>query len=72
MHNLKILAFVLFLFSHCNLQAQTPPLNADSVDYLNIHGAGENRTLQDRLQEKISVRDFGAKGDGIADDSAAF
>ncbi|HEX8374916.1 MAG TPA: hypothetical protein VF606_07025, partial [Geminicoccaceae bacterium] len=28
------------------------------------------RTLLDKLGEAVSVRDFGAKGDGVADDSA--
>ncbi len=30
------------------------------------------RTVSDRLEEWVSVRDFGAVGDGVADDSAAF
>jgi hypothetical protein len=30
------------------------------------------RTLLDKLGERVSVRDFGAKGDGVADDSPAF
>ncbi len=30
------------------------------------------RTVGDRLDEWVSVRDFGAVGDGVADDSAAF
>lgn len=30
------------------------------------------RTLLDKLAEAVSVRDFGAKGDGVTDDSAAF
>lgn len=34
-------------------------------------GAAIGRSLQDRLRDQISVRDFGAVGDGIADDTAA-
>lgn len=30
------------------------------------------RLLKEKLAEKVSVRDFGAVGDGVADDSAAF
>ena len=29
------------------------------------------RTVQDKLQESVSVKDFGAVGDGVADDTAA-
>ncbi|MCB1883991.1 MAG: hypothetical protein KDG89_08355 [Geminicoccaceae bacterium] len=35
-------------------------------------GAAFVRTLQDRLGERVSVRDFGARGDGVADDAPAF
>jgi hypothetical protein len=33
--------------------------------------AGTRRVLQDKLRESISVKDFGAVGDGIVDDTAA-
>jgi len=36
-------------------------------------GAGAvARTLQDKMREVVSVRDFGAVGDGVSDDTAAF
>lgn len=35
-------------------------------------GNGSLRTIADKLNEIISVKDFGAKGDGITDDSNAF
>jgi hypothetical protein len=35
-------------------------------------GAGSVlRTFQDKTRERVSVKDFGAKGDGVADDAAA-
>ena len=33
---------------------------------------GSPRTLAAKLGESVSVKDYGAAGDGVADDSAAF
>jgi polygalacturonase len=36
-------------------------------------GSGPSRTtLQDKVRESLSVKDFGAVGDGVTDDTAAF
>ena len=65
-----------------------PPLNADiqirynaylgtatdaaSATY-NQGGTGaSSRTVENKLQESVSVKDFGAVGDGVTDDTAAF
>jgi hypothetical protein len=42
---------------------------AESVHY--TPSGGIQRTVADKLADSVSVKDFGAKGDGIADDGAA-
>ena len=45
--------------------------DASNVSY-NEGGTGAvNRSVQDKLQESVSVKDFGAVGDGVTDDTAA-
>lgn len=45
--------------------------NADAVDYTVPLPAAVVRSAADRLAEVLSVKDFGAKGDGGTDDTAA-
>mgnify|MGYP003643587969 FL=1 len=46
--------------------------NSSAVDY-NQGGTGAvDRTVKAKLQESVSVKDFGAVGDGVTDDAAAF
>ena len=45
--------------------------NASAITY-NQGGTGaQDRTVQSKLQDTVSVKDFGAVGDGITDDAAA-
>jgi hypothetical protein len=44
--------------------------NAASVSFTQA-GSTDTRTVQAKLQESVSVKDFGAVGDGVTDDTAA-
>ena len=43
----------------------------DQFGFLASGSAAVTRTIQDKLRDSVSVKDFGAVGDGIADDTAA-
>lgn len=45
---------------------------SDQITYNEGSTGAINRTLTNRLQEKVSVKDFGAVGDGSTDDGDAF
>lgn len=47
-------------------------IGADDVAYQPAGTGAVARTAQTKLRDIVSVKDFGAVGDGIADDSAAF
>jgi len=53
----------------------TTPLGSTTSDLV-THSQGSvgsaSRTVQNRLQETVSIKDFGAVGDGNADDTTAF
>jgi hypothetical protein len=50
---------------------QEGSVNATGVDYTIGETGGVERTLQNKLEEFVSVKDFGAVGDGVTDDTAA-
>jgi hypothetical protein len=45
--------------------------DSDSIDYTQGGTGSQQRTVTSKLQESVSVKDFGAVGDGVADDTAA-
>jgi hypothetical protein len=45
---------------------------ADLITYNQGSTGAQDRTLTNKLQESVSVKDFGAVGDGSTDDTAAF
>jgi hypothetical protein len=54
-----------------NLPLSGGVINADNVTYNEGSAGAVNQTVQDKLQESVSVMDFGATGDGVTDDTAA-
>lgn len=49
----------------------TSPEGAGYVGYKSVIASTIERTLHDVTSEKVSVKDFGAKGDGVTDDTQA-
>lgn len=46
-------------------------LDIADVDFLQAGTGAVERSVQSKLRDVVSVKDFGAKGDGVADDTAA-
>lgn len=53
------------------VQVTTGAVNASDVGYVYPATGAVAQTVQERLEQYVSVKDFGAVGDGVADDSAA-
>lgn len=46
-------------------------VNADDVSFISSGTGAVSRSVGDKLQDTVSVKDFGAVGDGVTDDTAA-
>ena len=53
-------------------QSGDPGLGADMVGFLQSGTGAVGRTVLDKLRDIVTVKDFGAVGDGATDDSGAF
>lgn len=47
-------------------------VDSDSLNFLQAGTGAAARTIQANLRDVVSVKDFGAEGDGVTDDSPAF
>ena len=47
------------------------PDNSDEVSFLQAGTGASSRTVQSKLRDVVSVKDFGAVGDGVTDDARA-
>ena len=56
--------------SHVN-NKNTVEHSADKISFVQSDIGAVQRTTQDKLREFVSVKDFGAVGDGVTDDTAA-
>ncbi len=50
---------------------QTQETSAERIQFLQAGTGAQVRSVQSKLRDVVSVKDFGAVGDGIADDTAA-
>jgi hypothetical protein len=52
-------------------QSETALTSSDAITFLQAGAGAVTRTAQSKMRETVSVLDFGAVGNGVADDTAA-
>ncbi|HYD31865.1 MAG TPA: glycosyl hydrolase family 28-related protein [Azospirillaceae bacterium] len=63
----------LFAFDGTGNPTVVPPVDTQALSTFTPSGSGAvSRPIADKLRDLVSVRDFGAVGDGITDDTTAF
>lgn len=63
---------VLFVINEALVDNTIPASLASTTTYQHGAAGSVSRTVTSKLQEFVSVKDFGATGDGVTDDSSAF
>lgn len=68
----RIIFTALNVTALSNLQTQLQASDGSSlVGFIQVGTGSEPRTSQDKMRERVSIKDFGAVGDGITDDTEA-
>lgn len=65
------IGYLTVTISAIELDDLLAPSGSNSVGYLPAGTGAVSRTVQSKLRESVSVKDFGAVGDGVTDDTAA-
>lgn len=71
MSSTDIIARGLITQTRTQLASSVEGEGSGKIGFIAAAPSGSGRTVQDKLRESTSVKDFGAIGDGIADDTAA-